>query len=106
VYRLSAVYIPISAEKYADRAKQMVRSFRPLTPEERAAIEVNRLRLVRAHEGETIAKLSARTGNVYEVHPTAIANGLSVDAVLAEGQLLKIGVRGPYAPVAESTAAR
>ena len=98
VYRLSAVYLPIAAEKYADRAKQMVRGFRPLTAEERAAVQVNRLRLVRAHAGETLAQFSARTGNVYEVHPTAIANGLSVDAVLSEGQLLKIGVRGPYLP--------
>jgi predicted Zn-dependent protease len=97
VYRLSAAYIPISAEKYADRAKLMVRSLRPLTAEDRAGITVDRLRLARAKAGETIAAFSKRTGNVYEVHPTAIANGLSVDAVLTEGQLLKIGVRGPYA---------
>lgn len=107
VYRLSAAYVPIAAEKYADRAKQMVRSFRPLTDDERAAISVNRLRLVRARAGETIAAFSARTGNVYDVHPTAIANGLSVDAVLAEGQLLKIGVREKYVPPAKvATSAR
>ncbi len=98
VYRLSAAYVPIAAEKYADRAKLMVRSLRPLTAEDRAGITVDRLRLVRARAGETIAALSKRTGNVYEVHPTAIANGLSVDAVLTEGQLLKIGVREKYVP--------
>jgi predicted Zn-dependent protease len=96
VYRLSAAYPPIVAAKYADRAKQMVRSLRPLTPEERASIMVNRLHLARARAGETIAAFSERTGNVYEVHPTAIANGLSVDAVLGEGQLMKIGVRTKY----------
>jgi predicted Zn-dependent protease len=96
VYRLSAAYVPLAAAKYADRAKQMVRSLRPLTPEDRASISADRLQLARAHAGETLAAFSARTGNVYEVHPTAIANGLSVDARLTEGQLLKIGVRGPY----------
>ena len=98
VYRLSAVYIPLAAGKYADRARQFVRSFHPLTPEERVSIQADRLELVRARAGETIPELSARTGNVYDVHPTAIANGISVDARLTEGQLLKIGVRGPYKP--------
>jgi predicted Zn-dependent protease len=97
VYRLSAAYVPMAASKYADRARQFVRSFHPLTPEERDSIQANRLELVRAHAGETIPELSARTKNVYDVHPTAIANGISVDARLTEGQLLKIGVRGPYA---------
>jgi len=104
VYRLSAAYIPIAAEKYADRARLFVRSFHPLTPEERASIQVDRLELVRAKAGETIAQLSARTGNTYEVHPTAIANGLSVDARLTEGELIKIGVRVPYTPPTEEPA--
>jgi predicted Zn-dependent protease len=101
VYRLSAASVPIVAEKYADRAKQMVRSLRPLTAEERVAIEINRLRLARARAGETIPEFSARTKNVYDVHRTAIANDVEVGARLAEGQLMKIGVRGPYREVRE-----
>jgi len=104
VYRLSAASIPIMAEKYADRAKQMVRSLRPLTAEERAAIEVNRLRLARARAGETIPEFSARTKNVYDVHRTAIANDVQVGARLADGELLKIGVRIPYRPAADEGA--
>ena len=104
VYRLSAAYVPIAAEKYADRGKQFVRSLHPLTPEERASIMVNRLRLARAKAGETIPAFSARTRNVYGVHPTAIANGISVDAVLTEGQLMKIGVTEPYLPAGASPA--
>src|SRR5262249_57163555 len=82
----------------------LVRSFDPLTPEERGSIQVDGLELVRAKEGETIAELSARTGNTYEVHPTAIANGLSVDARLTEGELVKIGVRVPYTPETDEPA--
>ena len=96
VYRLSAAFVPIAAQKYADRARLFVRSFHPLSPDERASIQVTRLKLVRAKAGETIPQLSARTGNVYDTHQTAIANGLSVDAQLTEGELLKIGVRVPY----------
>jgi len=96
VYELSSVYVPIASEKYAERGRQFVRSFHPLSAEERASIQVDRLRLVRAHAGETLAALAQRMDNAYKTHPTAIANGLSVDAVLAEGQLIKIGVREPY----------
>jgi predicted Zn-dependent protease len=96
VYRLTAASRPISAAKYSERAAQMVRSLRPLTPEERASIMVDRLRLARAQQGETIAAFSARTKNVYDVHRTAIANDLEVGAKLSAGELLKIGVRGPY----------
>jgi predicted Zn-dependent protease len=77
----------------------MVRSLRTLSPEERASVTVDRLRLERAKQGETIAEFSARTANVYDVHRTAIANDLEVGERLAAGQLLKIGVRGPYREV-------
>ena len=97
VYRLSAATVPSKADKYADRARQMVRSLRPLTAEERASIRVDRLRLARAKAGETLAEFSARTHNVYDAHRTAIANDVEVGARLAAGQLLKIGLRGPYA---------
>ena len=72
--------------------------------EERDSVQVSRLELARAKAGETIPEFSARTGNVYDLHPTAIANGISVDARLEEGQLLKIGVRGPYRPAASEDA--
>jgi predicted Zn-dependent protease len=98
VYRMSAAFVPTASEKYADRARQMVRSFRPLSDEERASIHVNRLHLERARAGETVAAFSARTGNVYDVHPTAIANGLLPTATLQEGQLMKIGVQRSYEP--------
>ena len=105
IYRLSAASAPQNAEKFAGRAAQMVRSLRTLTPEERAAVTVDRLRLERAKKGETIAAFSARTTNVYDVHRTAIANDLEVGAKLSEGQLLKIGVRGPYRATLDGAAA-
>ncbi len=104
VYRITAASRPISASKYAERAAQMVRSLRPLTPEERASIMVDRLRLARAEKGETIAEFSARTKNVYDVHRTAIANDLEVGSRLDAGQTLKIGVRVPYRDAVDGAA--
>ena len=96
VYRVSAASRPIDLAKYAERAAQTVRSVRSLTPEERASIMVDRLQLAAALQGESIAEFSKRTNNVYDVHRTAIANDLEVGARLTAGQVLKIGVRGPY----------
>ena len=102
VYRLSAVARSMELEKYSGRASRMVRSLRAPTPEELASVTVDRLRLARALQGETIAEFSQRNRNVYEVHQTAIANDLEVSARLSKGQLLKIGVREPYRPVLDS----
>ena len=98
VYLLSAVSVPFSAKQTLDRGRQMVRSLRELSAKDRASIQIDTLRLVRAKAGETIAELSARTHNAYDLHRTAIANDLEVTSRLAEGQLVKIGVRGPYRP--------
>ncbi len=102
VYRLSSVAHALQFQKYAGRTSRMVRSVRSLTPEERASVTVDRLRLARAKQGETIAEFSARTKNVYDVHRTAIANDLEVSARLTQGQLLKIGVREPYRPALDA----
>jgi predicted Zn-dependent protease len=96
VYLLSAVSVPFAAKQTLDRGRQMVRSVRALSAEDRASIQVDRLKLVRARAGETIPELSRRTGNAYDVHRTAIANDLEVTSRLAEGRLVKIGVREPY----------
>lgn len=96
IYRLSAASTPLLLGKYSGRASRMVRSVRSLRPEERASVTVDRLRLARAKQGETIAEFSSRTKNVYDVHRTAIANDLEVSARLEKGQLLKIGVRESY----------
>jgi predicted Zn-dependent protease len=96
VYLLSAVSAPFAAKQTWERARQMVRSVRALSAADRASIEVERLRVVRANAGETLAELSARTANTYDVHRTAIANDLEVTSRLSEGQLVKIGVREPY----------
>jgi predicted Zn-dependent protease len=97
VYRLANLVQGVQAARGLSRGDVFTRSFRPLTPEERAGIEVRRLRLATAREGETLAELADRTGNDWDAQRTAIANGLFASARLTAGSLLKIAVWEPYA---------
>jgi predicted Zn-dependent protease len=96
VYRLGNLVVGIAGERGLARGDGFTRSFRPLSPEDRASIEVRRMRVAAARAGETLADFSARTGNDWDAQRTAIANGLFASARLAAGQRLKIAVLEPY----------
>ena len=98
IYRLANLVQGPGAERALSRGEVFARSFRPLTPADRASIRVRRLRLATARAGEGLAEFSRRTGNDWDAQRTAIANGLFASARLAQGQLLKISVVEPYAP--------
>jgi predicted Zn-dependent protease len=74
----------------------MARSFRAITPEERDAIQVERLRVVPALPGEDLAALGRRTGNAWDPARTAVLNGLLPGATIPPGRLVKIVVSEPY----------
>jgi predicted Zn-dependent protease len=76
--------------------QNVVDSFRPLTPDERSNIREKRLRLVKAHEGETLEALTARSHSAFKANQIAVANGLKGSETLHEGQLIKIAVEEPY----------
>jgi predicted Zn-dependent protease len=97
VFRLGNLAQGVGAQRSLARGDLFTRSFRPLAPEDRAGIQVRRLRLATARAGEGLAEFSRRTGNDWDAQRTAIANGLFADAHLAQGQLLKIAVLEPYA---------
>lgn len=73
-----------------------MQSFRPLSPEERAIIREDRLRLVEAKEGETVSALAARSGTGWSAAMVAVANGLSTSDRLRPGQLVKVALSEPY----------
>ena len=76
----------------------VARSFGPLEPGERDSIRENRLRLATAYGGERLEELSARSGNAWDLHETAAANGLLEDSPLTRGRLVKVAVPQPYRP--------
>jgi predicted Zn-dependent protease len=97
IYCLIAGMQPGVFRKYQGLFRRYAHSFRPLTAEERAGISEQRLRIVEAHEGETLAELSERSGNQWDLTYTAIANDLFVDDRLVAGQRVKVAVRESYA---------
>lgn len=108
IYLLSAIARGFD-DIYRGRAHNLVRSFRSMTDEERASITVLRLRVVRAHAGETLVALSRRVGNAADLPRTALVNGVAADAVLVDGQSVRVAVAEPYKatpPPAEVTPPR
>ena len=62
------------------------------------SITALRLRIVEAHEGETIEQVSERTGNGLPPEFTALINNLDVNQRLESGALVKIGREERYQP--------
>jgi predicted Zn-dependent protease len=73
-------------------------SFRTLSSSERATITEQRVRLITAHEGETIEAVAARAHSSWKIEEVAVANGLVPAASLRKGQVLKIAVEERYEP--------
>jgi predicted Zn-dependent protease len=84
--------------KYAGRMLNTARSFRPLTPEERNAIQSERLRVVEARPGEDLTALGQRTGNAWDPSRTAVFNGLFSNHRFEGGEFVKIARVEPYRP--------
>lgn len=95
IYRVTAA----SPTKSYDAAfMNTARSFRALTPEQRASIQELRLRIAIAREGESLGQLSSRTGNRWNVQQTAIMNDLFATTPLSQGQLVKVALAEAYPP--------
>ncbi len=73
-----------------------MRSFGPLSPDQREQIQELRLRIATARSGESLQALSGRTGNVWDVQKIAVANALYTTDKLASGALVKVAVPTQY----------
>jgi len=103
VYRLIAGTEPGARKRYQALFRRFAHGFRPLTQEERESVYELRLRSVRAREGETLSQLSARSDNQWDLLNTAVTNGLQTDAILREGQRIKIARLERYEPEASAS---
>jgi predicted Zn-dependent protease len=97
IYLVAGVVDETDAASRRRSFEEASASFRPLAPEERAAIREHRLRLARAQAGESLAALVRRAGSSWDVGYVALANALAPDVSLAQGALVKIAVPAPYA---------
>ncbi len=97
VYQIAGIAEARSFETVRPLFQKVVQSFRPLSSDERNNIREKRLRLVKAHAGETVEALTTRSGSAWKANQVAVANGLQSGDALQEGQLIKITVEEPYA---------
>ncbi len=77
--------------------RQSAHSFRPLTSDEREQIFVVRLAVVEGRAGESIAELAERVESPWTPEAIAVVNRRPADTPLAEGELVKLGLRRGYA---------
>lgn len=76
--------------------RQTTQSFRPLSAEERATITEDRIRLVKARQGENVRAIAARSNTVWKPEQVAVANNLTDYEPLREGHVIKLAVSEPY----------
>ena len=107
IVHAGSVYLLTGAveKRYTDshRAKfaEVARSFAPLDATQRASVREVRLRLRAARAGEDFEGFGRRAASVWASPELAVANGLPEDAVLRDGQLLKVAIPQPYRPGAQ-----
>jgi len=96
IFRLTAGALSRGFRRYAGIFRSFPRSFRPLRADELEQMSDLRLQIARAEEGETLAQLSERVGNEWELNRLGVVNRLSIDQTLPEGHLVKVAIRTPY----------
>jgi len=97
-FRFTGLSAPAAAERFESSYLAVVRSFRPVPPALRNAVRENRMRVAAAHAGESLADLSERTGNEWDLQTTAVFNDIFAGDPLTAGQLVKVSVSRPYEP--------
>jgi predicted Zn-dependent protease len=95
-YRITGVSSSATARAYTGRVLSTMRSFRPLTSEERAKITGMRLHLVTARAGENLMELGRRTDNAWNIAMSAAYNGLFSTHRFEGGELVKTIRIEPY----------
>ena len=93
IYRITGVSM---SSKYEGHFMNVARSFRPLTPEQRASVSELHLKIVKARGGESLPDLSRRSSNAWNVQETAVMNNIYTTAGLKSGQLVKVAVARSY----------
>jgi len=95
-FRITGVARSAAARTYTGRMLSTMRSFRPLTEEERAKITGMRLHLVTARAGESLEELGQRSGSAWNIAMIAAYNGLFTTHRFEGGELVKTTRVEPY----------
>lgn len=96
VYQIAAFAPTREFQDVEPVLRQVAQSFRPLSEKERAAVREDRIRLVKARQGENVRVIAARSNTVWKPEQIAVANNLTDYEPLREGRVIKIAVSEPY----------
>jgi predicted Zn-dependent protease len=96
IYRLECMSSEARFDNFQSVCLRTVSSFGPLSANERDAIRVHVLRVVRANAGETVLALASRIKSAWSPERTAIANALEPGTRLEAGRPVKVAVAAPY----------
>lgn len=81
---------------YQQALKKSIDSFHALTVNEIKSIQQQRVRIISAKNGESLAALLTRAGSDWDEEACAVANNIHVGDILKKGQLVKIVKSEPY----------
>jgi predicted Zn-dependent protease len=99
-WRITGAAPVVVASRHEAAMLATARSFRRITPEELAGIQVTRLQVETAHAGEGLAEVSERSHNVWSINDTAVFNAVFANHRYSGGELVKVAVREPYVSAA------
>jgi predicted Zn-dependent protease len=88
-YRIAGIAPSFVADQYLPRVLVTMRSFRPLSPQDRHSIEGMQLRIATARPGEDLQALGRRTNSAWDPTTAAVFNGLQADQRFRGGELVK-----------------
>lgn len=89
-WRITGLSPAVVADRHRGRMVATTRSFRPISPEQRARAGGMRIELATARAGEDVAALCERAGSGWSATRTAVANGLEIGQRFAGGELVKV----------------
>lgn len=99
VARMVFVTTPQQAQSLSEALRTTTYSFRKLTAQEAAAVQPQRIQIVRVRAGDTVDSLAARMAFPdRKVERFRVLNGLQANEGVTSGQLIKIVVEGDAGP--------
>lgn len=81
---------------FREALEEIVYSIKPLTEIDKKTVTVDRLKVIEAQEGETLASLSKLKNNTLSLPLSAIINDHKEDTPFSKGEEVKIIINSPY----------
>ena len=96
LYQVSVLCTQARYAAERDRLRAIGGGFARLSARDRSLIQEERLRTVRARDGESLEQLLDRSGAAWDPDEAAVANAIESGDPLRNGQLVKVSRREPY----------